>query len=246
MCGLINVIDPKLLHDKHYVRLYLTHAPPSDGAIPKRIETLAALPSMSGWHEDETGRPVCVVKEAKQFRTPEFKCDPKVWLFRTTWLLQNGAWVKLENRVRWKDLPNSRAEIRALATKAIFRFESEMVAAGAQVVKTVNLITEHIKKGILTVHDIVVKNGRITQLSCDDLRLLTNAALCPKWPSLRCLDESASRVGNYAGGHFGRFRWQNMRQLGCTDMTLIVPDIDNAIQDLMRPHLRNSNGNWVS
>ena len=31
VCGLINVIDPKLLLDKSYVRLYHTHAPPSDG-----------------------------------------------------------------------------------------------------------------------------------------------------------------------------------------------------------------------
>ncbi len=31
VCGLINVIDPKLLKDQNYVRMYMTHAPPSDG-----------------------------------------------------------------------------------------------------------------------------------------------------------------------------------------------------------------------
>ena len=102
VCGLIMVIDPKLLMDRNYVRLYMIHAPPSDGGIPKRIETPEGLPSKAGWNEDESGRPVCVVKEAKQFRMPEFKCDPKVWMFRTMWLLQNSAWVKVENRVRWK------------------------------------------------------------------------------------------------------------------------------------------------
>ena len=74
---MINVLDPKLLSDKNYVRLYLTYAPPSDGAIPKRIATPEGLPGKAGWHEDENGRPVCVVKEAKQFRTPELSATPK-------------------------------------------------------------------------------------------------------------------------------------------------------------------------
>ncbi len=87
VCGLINVIDPQFLKDKNYTLFYLVHAPPSHGEIPKRIETPEGLPSKAGWHEDENGRPVCVVEEAKQFRTPEFKCDPKIWTFRTTWLL---------------------------------------------------------------------------------------------------------------------------------------------------------------
>ncbi len=104
-----------------------------------------------------------MIKEAKQYRTPEFKCDPNVWMSRTTWLLQNGAWVKVEDRVRWKDLQNSRADIRPLANKAIFRFESQLVAAGAQVVKTINVISEYSKRDTVNISDIVIKNGRISQ-----------------------------------------------------------------------------------
>ncbi len=203
VCGLINIIDPKLLNDKNYVRLYMIHAPPSDGGIPKRIETPEGLPSKAGWHEDESGRPVCVVKEAKQFRTPEFKCDPKVWMFRTTWLLQNGAWVKVENRVRWKDLQNSRLDIRPVAAKAIFRFESQLVAAGAQVLRTINAISEHNNKGMILDSDIIIKNGRIVQLDADHARMLVNTAMCVQWPILK-------RAGNCAGlklsgGHSVRF-----------------------------------------
>ena len=209
------------------------------GGIPKRIETPEGLPSKAGWHEDESGRPVCVVKEAKQFRTPEFKCDPKVWMFRTTWLLQNGAWVKVENSVRWKDLPNSRCDIRPIATKAIFRFESQLVAAGAQVLRTINVISEHNNKGTLIDSDIIIKNGRIVQLSADDARTLVNIALCGQWPIL-------SRAGNCAGlqpsgGHFGPYRRQNMQGFGCNDMSFLVLDIICSIEDLMRPNLRHSN-----
>ncbi len=241
-CGLINIIDPKLLNDKNYVRLYLTHAPPSDGGIPKRIETPEGLPSKAGWHEDENGRPVCVIKEAKQYRTPEFKCDPKVWMFRTTWLLQNGAWVKVEDRVRWKDLQNSRADIRPIANKAIFRFESQLVAAGAQVVKTINVISEYSKRGIVNISDIVIKNGRISQLSGDDARTLVNIALSVHWPPMTSAGDCAG--SKLHGGHFGPYRRQNMRRISCQDMSLIVPDIECSLQDLLRPHLRKSGFQW--
>ncbi len=53
-----------------------------------------------------------------------------------------GAWTKVEDRVVWKELQNSQAEIRPMAAKAIFRFESQITAAGAQVVKTINLMSE--------------------------------------------------------------------------------------------------------
>ena len=99
-------------------------------------------------------------------------------------MLQNGAWVKVEDRVCWKDVQNSHADIRPLAVKAIFRFESQIVAAGAQVVKTTNVISEHYKKGILSDSDIVIKNGRISQLSGGDARALINTTLFVIWPTL--------------------------------------------------------------
>ncbi len=45
-------------------------------------------------------------------------------------------------------------------------------AAGAQVVKTTNVISEHYQKGILNDSDIVIKNGRISQLSDIDTQTL--------------------------------------------------------------------------
>ena len=112
VCGFINVIDPKLLKDQNYVRMYMTHAPPSDGGIPKRIETPEGLPTKAGWHEDDSGRPVQVVKEAKQFRTPENRVvDANLWPFSTMWLLNNGAWTKIEDNIIWKDLQHPRADI---------------------------------------------------------------------------------------------------------------------------------------
>ena len=157
-------------------------------------------------------------------------------------MLQNGAWVKVENSVRWKDLPNSRVDIRPVAAKAIFRFESQLVAAGAQVLRTINVISEHNKKGTLIDSDIIIKNGRIVQLSAADARTLVNIAMCVQWPIL-------SRAGNCAGmqpsgGHFGPYRRQNMKDFGCVDLSSLVPDIIASIEDLMRPHLRHSQFHW--
>ena len=101
-------------------------------------------------------------------------------------MLQNGAWVKVEDRVRWKDLQHSRVDIRPVAEKAIFRFESQLVAAGAQVLRTINVISEHNKRGTLNDSDIIVKNGRIVQLSGDDARTLVNMAMCSAADSEPC------------------------------------------------------------
>ena len=70
VCGLINIIGPKLLMDKNYVRLVMTHAPPSDGGIPKRIETPEGLPSKAGWHEDESGRPFVLSRKPSSSARP--------------------------------------------------------------------------------------------------------------------------------------------------------------------------------
>ena len=129
-----------------------------------------------------------------------------------------------------------------MAAKAIFRFESQITAAGAQVVKTINLMSERHKWGWLSVSDIIIKNGRCTQLSADDALMLVNIALCIEWPRLR-------RAGNCAcdflrGGHSGPFRRQNMKSFGCTDMGSVIPDIFDSLQDLMRPHLGLTKFQW--
>ncbi len=206
--------------------------------IPKRVETPEGLPSKAGWHEDENGRPVCVTTEAKQFRTPEFTCDHKVWMFRTTWLLQNGAWVKVEDRVRWTDLQTSRADIRPIANKAIFRFESQLVAAGAQVVKTINVISEYSKRDTVNISDILIKNGRISQLSGDDARTLVNVVLsvqCP--PTASAGDFPDWRLH---GGPFGPFRRHTTTPISTHHFRLLVPELRYSLTSLLRLYLPTS------
>ena len=49
---------------------------------------------------------------------------------------------------------------------------------------------------------------------------------------------------NLYGGHFDPFRGQNMKCIGCLDMSLLLPDINDYIRELMRPFLHFSKFLW--
>jgi hypothetical protein len=79
-------------------------------------------------------------------------------------------------------------------------------------------------------------------LSGADAQMLSNIVLCVEWPTLR---SAGVRAGaNLYGGHFGPFRRQNMRSIGCHDMSLFLSDIDESLQKLMRPLLRFTKFKW--
>ncbi len=77
-----------------------------------------------GWQEDEQGRQILGVKEPKRFKTPEKRVSSTDWPFRSTWVLRDGKWRQVEDRVMWIDLEDRTAIIRPYAEKAFFRFES--------------------------------------------------------------------------------------------------------------------------
>jgi hypothetical protein len=127
VCGLINIVNPKLLTNKEYVQILMDNSPSEGGGQPsQRVETPEGLPSKVGWHEDPCGNPVQVAKEPKLYRTPEAKYDGKTWPYRTTWILRRNEWTKVEDRVRWSKLSDPKSVIKPFAEKAIFRFENDV------------------------------------------------------------------------------------------------------------------------
>jgi hypothetical protein len=79
VCGLVNIIDPSMLRDLSYVQDLIDNTPSLTGGVPTAIEAPEGLPTKVGWHEDESGRPVQVVKDPRQFRTPDPRHDAKTW-----------------------------------------------------------------------------------------------------------------------------------------------------------------------
>ncbi len=89
----------------------------------------------------------------KLFRTPESEFDGEVWPYRATWILRMNAWTKVEDRVKWGKLVDSKSVIKPMAEKAIFKFENDVKLSApsptswAHSVANINRV-EHEKKGV--------------------------------------------------------------------------------------------------
>jgi hypothetical protein len=63
-------------------------------------------------------------------RTSERITDPKLWPYRSTWLLRN-KWTRVEESLMWAALEDPRAKIKPLAEKGIWRFEHKLISSSA-------------------------------------------------------------------------------------------------------------------
>ena len=134
VCGLINIIDPKILKIKVAFQGLIDNSTAQRGGESvdqKQPPPPEGLPSKPGKHEEDLGRPILVANQPRQFRTPERFVDPKIWPYRSTWVLKNGGWTNLEVHVEYALLPDPRGCIKHCVEKGIFRFECDLKAAAA-------------------------------------------------------------------------------------------------------------------
>ena len=57
-----------------------------------------------GWSADRWGRPTMVVKDAKNFQTPEPFYDASTWVLRTSWGRKDAIWTQLDYMVNWAEM----------------------------------------------------------------------------------------------------------------------------------------------
>ena len=167
-----------------------------------------------GWHEDESGRPVQVVQDPRQFRTPDPRHDAKTWPYRTTWALRKGAWEKIENRVTWSNLPNFKEIIKPLADKAIFRFENDIQITPTFAGTPAN------PSGSTTVG---ASPDKFWRFSKKEIITINDHLMCYNWPpfatSGRTAAGSNGRRDGQKGGHMGSYDDELLKTIGCFDVT---------------------------
>jgi hypothetical protein len=116
-----------MLSQKGYLADLLQSSPSQSGGSSSLAHSHpdATIPTKTGWCQGEVpGRRVYVTKDPLHLFTPGNKIDPNTWKYRTTWVLVDGKWNKIEDQVRYPDLANPKADIRPIAQRAVFVFHS--------------------------------------------------------------------------------------------------------------------------